>query len=912
MLTSMLQPDAMLGPYRIVSLLGEGGMGAVYRAKDTRLGRDVAVKILTALTLSDQERVQRFEQEARATGMLNHPNLLTIYDVGNENGTAYIVSELLEGETLRERLERGPLAPRRAIDAALQVANGLAAAHEKGIIHRDLKPDNIFLTRDGRAKILDFGIAKLSAKSDDGGLFPQAATEPGMVLGTVGYMSPEQVRGEKVDTRSDIFAFGAILYEMLTGIRAFKRSSSIETLSAILREDPPDLSESLPNVPPALERLSRRCLEKDRELRFQSARDLAFNLETMSAVSAPGTYSNVPNPSGVLPGANTAQAPTMRVNDAAAPHRTSATAVRPATSAMPATARMPVRHATVAQPLPRRISPWLLSLLFLVSIAGAAFAGWYFATNKMKEEAPPEVVFHRMTFRRGEVRAARFGPDGDTIVYSAAWDGNSPEVFVANRQSPEPRTLGVKDADVLAISKSTELAVLLRRDRLTGLGTLARVPLAGGTPREVAEQVLQADWSPDGANLAAIRGGNGTFRIESPLGKVLYETQHVLRDIRIAPDGRIAFVESYAGKSDVAILDAKSGKPVSVARGWSHGVTGLSWAPGASEIWISATDTGAPPALYAINIDTGDSRLVNRLTGSMRIYDISPAGHVLLFNGMWRAALEVQAPGETTERDASWLDWSMLADLSRDGRTMLFNEQREGGGTTGAMYLRQTGAATPVRIGDGYGDAISPDGKYVLGHNGPKLIVVPTGSGEARELKIEGAFDLGAAWLPDGRRVIIAGALPKKGYQLHVIDTLDETEKPVSPENIWGDAYRPFAVSPDGHYVAGMTKQETIALYPIDASAEPSVVPAIEPGEVPIAWSADGASLFVYHPTALPAQVTRVTLATGARVPWKTFSPTEPAGVYKIAPICITPDGTAYAYNALRTVGDLYVVDGLR
>jgi serine/threonine protein kinase/WD40 repeat protein len=907
----MLQPDAMLGPYRIVSLLGEGGMGEVYRAKDTRLGRDVAVKVLTALTLSDQERILRFEQEARATGMLNHPNLLTIYDVGNENGTAYIVSELLEGETLRERLERGPLAPRRAVDAALQVANGLAAAHEKGVIHRDLKPDNIFLTRDGRAKILDFGIAKLSAKSDDGGMFGQAATEPGMVLGTVGYMSPEQVRGEKVDTRSDIFAFGAILYEMLTGVRAFKRSSAIETLGAILKEDPPDLAESLPNVPPALERLSRRCLEKDRDLRFQSARDLAFNLETMSAMSTP-TFSNVPTPSSTLHAdESSAQSPTMRIPDSG-PRHTSATGIRPATAAMPPTTRIPVRHPTLAQPMPRRVSPLLLALLFLVSIGGAAFGGWYFATNKMKEEAPPEVVFHRMTFRRGEVRVARFGPDGDSIVYSAAWDGNPSEVFIANRQSPEARPLGVKDADVLAVSKSTELAVLLRRDRLTGMGTLARVPLAGGTPREIAEQVLQADWSPDGANLAAIRGGNGTFRIESPIGRVRYETPHALRDIRVASDGRIAFIESYTGKNDVSILDPKSSKPVSIARGWSHGATGLAWAPSGKEIWITATDTAAPPALFAVNVETGDARLVNRVTGSMRLYDISPAGHVLLSNGMWRAALEVQAPGESVERDLSWLDWSILADLSRDGRAILFNEPREGGGAASAMYLRRLDAPTPVRIGDGFGDAISPDGKYVLGHSGPKLIVVPTGSGEARELKTEGAFDLGAAWLPDGRRIVIAGALPSKGYQLHVIDTLDETEKPITPENIWGDAYRPFAVSPDGRYVAGMTKQQTIALYPVDATAEPAVVPSIEPGEVPIAWSADGSSLFVYHPTALPAQVTRVTLATGARVPWKQFSPTEPAGVYKIAPICITPDGTAYAYDAQRMLGDLYVADGMK
>jgi serine/threonine protein kinase/Tol biopolymer transport system component len=903
----MLAPDAMLGPYRIVSLLGEGGMGAVYRAKDTRLGRDVAIKILTALTLSDQERVQRFEQEARATGMLNHPNLLTIYDVGNEGGTAYIVSELLEGATLSERLARGPLPPRRAVDAALQVANGLAAAHEKGIIHRDLKPDNIFLTRDGRAKILDFGIAKLSSKSDDGGIFQQAATEPGMVLGTVGYMSPEQVRGETVDTRSDIFAFGAILYEMLTGVRAFKRGSSIETLSAILKEDPPDLADALPNIPPALERLTRRCLEKDRELRFQSARDLAFNLETMSTFSmpgtlTPGTLSNVPNP---------AHSATMRIQDDA-PRRTSATAIRPVTSAIPSTVRTTARPATLAQPKPRRVSPILLTLLFLVAIAGAAWGGWYFATDRMKSEAPPEVVFHRMTFRRGEVRSARFGPDGDSIVYSAAWDGNPSEIFVANRQSPEPRPLGVKDADILAISKSTELAILLHRDRLTGLGTLARVPLAGGTPREVAEQVLQADWSPDGANLTAIVGGNGTFRIESPLGRVRYETPHALRDIRVASDGRIAFIETYSGKSDVAVLDPKSAKPVSIARGWGHGATGLAWAPGGKEIWITATDSGAPPALYGVSVDTGDTRLINRLTGSMRLYDIAPAGHVLLSNGMWRAGLEVQAPGETTEHDLSWLDWSILADLSRDGHTILFNEPREGGGAASAMYLRRLDAPTPVRIADGYGDAISPDGKYVLGHSGAKLVVVPTGSGEARELKTDGAFDFGAAWLPDGRRVVIAGALPKKGYQLMVIDTLDESVKPISPEGIWGDAYRPFAVSPDGHYAAGMTKQQTIALYPIDAAAEPSIVPAIEPGEIPIAWSADGASLFVHRPTALPAQVTRVTLATGAREPWKQFSPTDPAGVYKIAPICITPDGTAYAYDALRMLGDLYVADGLR
>src|SRR6185436_8244450 len=286
----------MLDPYQVVGLIGEGGMGAVYRAKDTRLDRFVAIKVLTNVAVSDRERLLRFEQEARATGMLNHPNLLTIYDIGRDgDGNPYLVSELLEGETLSTRLLRGPLAARKAVDAALQMALGLAAAHEKGVVHRDLKPDNIFLTRDGRLKILDFGIAKLTGSAgSDGPTFQMAATEPGMVLGTVGYMSPEQVRGEPVDHRSDLFALGAIFYEMLSGIRAFKRNSSIETLNAILKEEPPDLTDMLPSLPPAIEHLVRRCLEKDREQRFQSARDLSFNLETLATMSSSSTLSGTP------------------------------------------------------------------------------------------------------------------------------------------------------------------------------------------------------------------------------------------------------------------------------------------------------------------------------------------------------------------------------------------------------------------------------------------------------------------------------------------------------------------------------------------------------------------------------------------------------------------------------------------
>ncbi|HYH10532.1 MAG TPA: protein kinase [Thermoanaerobaculia bacterium] len=877
-----LQQNTVLGPYHIAGLLGEGGMGTVYRAKDTRLGRDVAIKVLTNVAIGDRERLQRFEQEARATGMLNHPNLLTIYDVGrDEEGNPFLVSELLEGETLSSRLVRGPLSPRKAVDAALQMAHGLAAAHDKGIVHRDLKPDNVFLTRDGRLKILDFGIAKLTGSATtDGPTFQMAATEPGMVLGTVGYMSPEQVRGEAVDHRSDIFSFGTIVYEMLTGQRAFRGNSGIETLSAILKEEPRELTDFLPNIPPPLERLVRRCLEKDRELRFQNAHDLAFNLETLGTMS------------------------TATATGVIAPAVTRPRPVPTATAQAPAQ-RTPTTSRPLTKPK-RRVSPILLALLFLVSVAGAAYGGWWWANRGKDVVVEPR--FHRLTFRRGEVRSARFSPDGETIVYSAAWDGRPAEVFIASRGATEARPLGVAESEVLAISKSAELAILLRRDRVTNLGTLARVPLAGGMPRELAENVLQADWSPDGASLAVLRQVNGKTRVEYPIGTLRYETQHFIRDLRVAPDGkRLAILEPSRGEWDVAILDG--GEPVSIARGWARGATGIAWSPDGKEIWVSGTASATPPALYAIDVETGDTRLVTRLTGGIRVFDLSPRGEALLSNGTWRAALMWNVDG--VERDASWLDWSVLNDLSPDGRSLLFSETREGGGAKSAVYLRRSDAPAPIRLGDGMADALSPDGKWALCHQGANLVLMPTGTGEPRELKIDGAFDAGAAWLPDSRRAIVAGVTGKGNYRLHLLDTLDETIRPVSPENVWSGGNRAYAIAPDGLRVAGMTPEQTIALYAIDGtSATP--VNNVEKGEIPIEWSADGLALFVHDPTELPARVTRVDLTTGAREPWKEFTPSDPAGVYKIAPVLMTRDGSAYAYNAMRVLSELYVAEGLR
>src|SRR5437870_9345819 len=281
-----LAAGTKLGPYEIIAPLGAGGMGEVYRARDTRLGRDVAVKVLPSSFSGDSERLRRFEQEACAAGALNHPNVLVIHHIETHEGAPYIVSELLEGETLRKRMSGTAMAQRRVIDYASQIAHGLAAAHVKGIVHRDLKPDNIFITKDGRVKILDFGLAKLTqpdgSQSQTEIPTRRVETNPGVVIGTVGYMSPEQVRGRPIDHRSDIFSFGAILYEMLSGRRAFHGESAADMMSAILKEDPPELSETNHTISPALERLVNHCLEKDPEARFHSARDLAFAIEALS------------------------------------------------------------------------------------------------------------------------------------------------------------------------------------------------------------------------------------------------------------------------------------------------------------------------------------------------------------------------------------------------------------------------------------------------------------------------------------------------------------------------------------------------------------------------------------------------------------------------------------------------------
>jgi hypothetical protein len=443
-----LAAGTKLGPYEILAPLGAGGMGEVYRARDGRLNRDVAIKVLPQRVAADAGAMSRFEREAKAVAALSHPNILSIFDFGSEGGVAYAVTELLDGQTLGELLESGPLPPRRAGAIARELAEGLAAAHAKGIVHRDLKPENVFVTRSGHVKILDFGLAsETAAKGQDDTSAPteRRLTEPGTVMGTVGYMSPEQVRGHALDHRTDVFSFGAILYEMLAGRRAFAKPTAAETMTAILNEDPAELPV-VSGLGSSLELVARRCLEKDPSARFQDTHDVVFALEMASG--------------GV---------------------RTSG-----------------------AQTSFTRPRPWPRLLAAVVVLAAFAAGAWLLARRAHPSEPPR---FERVTFRRGFVRGARFGPDGRAVIYAAAWDGGPLKVYLKQPESLDALSLDLPSANVLAVSPTGELAIAIDcQASHNGVcrGTLARVPMTGGSPREVAIDVQQADYARDGS-LANVR-----------------------------------------------------------------------------------------------------------------------------------------------------------------------------------------------------------------------------------------------------------------------------------------------------------------------------------------------------------------------------------------------------------------------
>ena len=835
----------------------------MYRARDPRLGRDVAVKILPGGVAGDIDRLHRFEQEARAAAALSHPNILAVYDVGTHDGAPYIVSEVLEGATLRDLLNDGTIPPKKCVEYAVQVLQGLAAAHEKGIVHRDLKPENLFVTSDGRVKILDFGIAKLSEPAPvaaDGGTLPTraAGTRPGVVMGTVGYMSPEQVRGEAADSRSDIFSFGAVLYELFAGRRAFEGATAVETMTAILREDPKEMPIEERGLSPALDRIVRRCLEKSPAERFQSAKDVSFALDALSHVRSSRELSALPGPT--------------------------------------------VRR--------RRLVDLSAAIAGTALVLGAAFGAY------LRTHAPTVAQYRQVTFRRGEIASAAFSPDGQSIVYTATWDASGPQVYTSRVDSLGERALGISGF-TLEVSTSGDLLLLTNFHTIAsymGVGTLARVPIAGGAPRELLTDVGDASWSPDGSQIAVTRfdATRRKWRIEYPVGQSLYESDNWLSDLSVSPRGdRIAFfVHPPVGgdnRGAVAVLDLSGA--LSTASPEYASLAGLVWDLSGDEVFYTGSITGSRRALFSASTE-GKVRAVANVPASLTIHDLSATGQILIGTESTKSGMRGRGSPDAEERELTWLDWPILRDISADGSLILFDEEGDGGGPAYKVFVRKTDGTPAVQIGEGYGIRLSSSARWAITRpvaSDARFVIQPIGPGDPRTLEFSGPSRF--AWFPDDRRLLVSTLQPSGASRVFVHDLETGQTEPLTPEGFTG-----LRVSPDGESAFVTSSRGELLSWPV-AGGEPQPLPWFQSSDIIVGLTRDGRTAFLATTRLedqLPRNVYQVELSSGERRLWRAFGSADPSGGRNIAVPLVSADGHAYAYRYRERFSDLFVVDGLR
>lgn len=847
-----------LRSYRIESKLGAGGMGVVYKAVDTRLDRTVAIKVLAASGVTP-DREKRFVQEAKAASSLNHSNIITIYDIDTQEiegkTVRYIAMEYVAGETLDHLIGRKGLAVRSALKYASQIADALAAAHAAGIVHRDLKPANVMVTPLEVVKVLDFGLAKLSEEGQadafaetlhgDGA----SLTEAGTILGTVAYMSPEQADGKKVDARSDIFSFGSVLYEMVTGRRAFAGGSKLSSLSAVLHTEPQPASLAAPEIPLELDRIIARCLKKDPARRWQSMADVKVALDELRDE----TESSSVDPRGL---------------------------------------------ASVARRAPFVAKRWLvlgaLSLL-LVGLASGAYSARRFFVS-----AP--LTFQRLTFRRGDITAAKFGP-GNAIVYGAKWDGTPSTLFSTQPGNREARSLGLPTGRILAISHAGEMAILLGGDTV---GTLALVPFGGGAPREVLENVSGADWGPGG--LAVVRTIGGKHRLEYPVGTVLYEIDSLPPLApRVSGDGKLVSFFDYdveVGDYSLSVVGPNQPKRV-LSRGW-RGVGSLNWSPRGDEIWFSASQPGSDPALYAVSL-LGKQRFLGQAPGWIVMQDVAADGRVLLSTVNSRLGIRYVDFGHSAERDLAWLDASLLYEISSDAKSLLFVELSYGEGRNAAIYLRKIDGSAAVRLGFGNRPSLSPDGKWVVcvrrEPTRSRLMLLPTGPGESRFLDVDRVRYESLGWFPDSKRIIFTGNEAGHPVRTWMYDLDTDKATPLSAEGTRGSQ-----VAPDGHSFV-IADPHQVSLAPIGGGATRNIT-TLQNGEAVVRWSGDGRYLFLRQPEGETIKISRLEIATGRKEPWQTLKGPEPGAEF-LGALALSPDGKACAFTFQHDLANLYLVTGL-
>ena len=855
-----LLPGARLGHYEIVDRLGAGGMGEVYRAKDTRLGREVAIKILPEDVARDPDRLARFEREAKAVSALNHPHIVTLHEAGTSEAGPYFVLEKIDGHPLRQVILAGPMPLRRVLTLGAQIADALAKAHSAAIVHRDLKPDNVMVTVDGFAKILDFGLAQIAWPELEAGRMGDGTTladltESGVILGTIGYLSPEQAAGKPADFRADQFALGALLYEMAAGERPFHRDTVLESLTATIREEPEPLRSKRADVPPQFAWLVERCLAKNPNERYASTRDLARDLgdlrDHLSEIirSAPEESARVES------------APRSR------PWRTAALVVAGLTLGAVAT---------------------LLILMFRPSA--------------------PLPSYRPLTFRRGVVSGARFSPDGKTVYYSAAFDGGPARVYVTRLEGTGSELVNNLDpAVLLSVSRNAELAVLFGnlRDQATSTGMLARVPAVGGTPRPVAEGVWAADWAPDGELLVKFDD-----RFEFPMGHKLTALDGRMPRLSRSGDRIALIVNSKVDESvEVEIADRNGNRVAGHEMGSAYG---LAWALGDGEVWFTGSEVGSgyDRALWALS-PSGKVRVIARGPGAFTLHDIAPDGKsALVASGAgWN---EITAVRDGQERSLDLRGRTNFIALSADGDWMLAHEGREVGG---GAYLRSTDGKEPIFLGDETPLGISSNGNQVLVYrrgNPSHLVVIERKTGNSKDVSGDQQLEpvrptIQAQWSQKGDRLFASlkptGGDDRKG-RIYFRDG-DHEWQPVTPEGIRGR----FEVTPDGRTIAARGEGGIVTLFHTDGTP-----PIRLEGEIgtPVLWSSDNRWLFLRKAGEFPVRIYRRDLQTGRIEPWRDVAPTNVAGVMTVEEVLLARDGAMYIFRDIRASNELYLATGLR
>jgi Tol biopolymer transport system component len=597
-----------------------------------------------------------------------------------------------------------------------------------------------------------------------------------------------------------------------------------------------------------------RCLEKRKERRFQSTEDLVFALDSLSK--------------GTTSGSLTQPASTIR-------------------------AKRQSRMRWIA-----------FSGAAALLLTGAWLLG-------KRAETLPLMRFERLTFRRGAVWSARFAPDGHTVVYGAAWEGKPVELFETRIGSTESRALGFEPGNILAVSRAGEMAIAFRPSfflTFSHPGTLARASLAGGAARELLAEVNAADWSPDGKELAVAHRLDGKPLLEFPPGKTIHEPEGIVGNLRFSPDGRlIAFWEYTQSLARVVVVSSDgSGRKV-LSDGWQLPSVGLAWSPSGREIWFTALRDRAGSAVYAVDL-SGRVRVVARMPGSFELFDIARDGRVLMSHSVGGPGVIARAPGASAERDLSWLGGSFLGDLSPDGKAVVFAEADE-------VYLRKTdGSSAAVRLGADFilgPMALSPDGAWVAAArpgSHARMALVPTGAGASRELALKGFETVGSVlWTHDSKTIFLLGWQEGQGARIYRQDLSEQIPRPLTAELAGGSG---LVLSPDGRSLALMD-DGTVRLFSIEGMLL-RTVPGDFSGQTLIGWTADGRALYSYRVTDLPGRIYRLDLATGELKVLREMLPADPAGIWRIHPVRITPDGGSYAYTYTRRVGDLYVFDGLR